>query len=313
MVKVSKCAVNDKGKGTTKIIDEFFQEHVRRTQHGIVTVIKAKRTFGRIGLEHMRQCVTGQYRKCAASFPLEFETADECFNQFYVDKCASIVKAIDDGKINDDRSFDKQVTVTASRWFLGLYEKTEFGKKRDMLRNRMSRDAKKRFVNVGSNNWGLADGPKQPSTRHLLELKLIALQYPVDLDYSKIADPNRRKEPSYGTTGQLEDLIEGVLEAAEGTLTLTNLLRIVQYRVAPLQVPDVISLNTNPESPIDVPDENAIDPSEVASEWDNLKREQLMDALTEEFASLKGASLAKRRSEMQPVLVRLLGEAAIRK
>ncbi|MBT1176522.1 hypothetical protein JS532_02945 [Bifidobacterium callimiconis] len=307
---------------TTSVLDEFLREHRTRTVKGTVRILKEKRSFGESGFTHIKSCVAKVYYANQESLRNEFgfDDLDACVNTFYADKIDSLVKAIDDGKIKDDTSFDKIVTTAARNWVSSLFERTDTGKKRDILRQRMKRDPRKRFKNYPSNSgkrslqyvdvsrWGLVHGSDQPTTQPDIVLELATMRYPIDIDYEKFADPNRQRNPSYGKKGQLENMLEGILQAAEGTLTLTGLLRIVQFRVTPLQTPRVISMDRNPERPMDLPDPDSTETIDLVS-----RRERLMEAAIQHFESLDKKDLEQERnsSEWASRLEALLGETLI--
>lgn len=303
---------------TTEVLDEFWQEEVTRTVKGTIRVHKAKRSFGKIGLMHIRSCVETIYKANQKSLRSEFgfDNVDACVNAFYADKSASLIRAVDGGTIKDDKSFDKIVTTAARNWVNGLFSRTESGKKRDMLRQRMNRDPQKRFVSIGrkspqytgSSRWGLVNGGKQPTIKPDIVLELAALKYPIDLDYRKIADPMRQREPSYGKKGQLENMLEGIFQAAEGTLTLTELLRIVQSRVSPLQTHHVVSMDANPDYTMDFPDPDAVDPTDFADEQELLQKQRLMEETAQYIESLSGKERDRKIRELAPMLKNLLGD-----
>lgn len=307
MAVISSHDGNGRFAPTTEVLDEFNCE-IRRRRSG--KVIKAKREFHTVAARHIAQCVTPCYRKYEESLRTKFvfDSAEACINAFFLDKKASLISAIDDGRITDDRSFDRLVAAAAANWIAGLFERrTERGRKRDLLRQRMTRDKQHRFVNHGNNRWGLVGGPESPTQEKLVSLKMLALKYPVDIDYEKFADPNREKDPAYGQTGQLEDMLEGILEAANGTLTLSELLSVVQFRVAPLRTLSIVSMDENPEHPLDAPDTQAVDPAEAVGGWDEEDIEQLKETLAEELEPLKGKDRKKWLKEHGPLLERLIG------
>lgn len=311
MTGTAKRNASDGAEKTTEVLDEFRRAYVRRTVKGTVTVLKAKRTFGHVAYQHIARCMAIKYAQCGASLREEFgfSSSDECVGPFWESKTASLGRAIEDGKITDDRSFDRYVNTAIGSWVNSLFERTERGRKRDVIRSRMSRDPQHRFVNVGDNRWGLMGGNDQPSTVSESKLGFVALNYPVDIDYRQVMDPDRKRDPDYGRKGQLENLLEGVLQAADGTLSLTALLRIAQVAVPLLRTNDTVSMNANPDHPVDVRDVNAVDPS-AASEWSRSSRELLMNRLSKYFESLDDAERERQRVRLRPMLVWLLGDAA---
>ncbi|RSX52022.1 hypothetical protein [Bifidobacterium callimiconis] len=317
MTETSRQAVDADGETTTMILDEFRREEAVRTARGTVRILKPKRSFGRIGLKHITDCVDRAYRVYRESLNVEFglDSLEACVNAFYVDRLRNLETAIEGGRITTDASFDRQVTTAAYNWVKGLFGRTDFGRKRDVIRKRMQRDPQNRFEShdnkKSEQHWGLRGGSALPTTTPTVTLKLATLQYPIDIDYRKIADPTRKREPSYGKKGQLENMLAGILQAAEGTLTATELLRIVQYRVTVLQAPRVLSMDANPESPLDFPDTGATDPSDAADAQEHLQRERLIEDIIQHFESLDRKDLARERAKWAPTLEILLGDSII--
>lgn len=297
---------------TTEVIDEFRYDIKR--QNGTVA-ITSKRQFGDIAHQHISSCMAPLYRRYKDSLKSTFaiDSLEECVNTFYEEKKKSFKSAIDAGTIMDDKSFDGYATTAAKKWIASLFERTDRGRIRDLLRNRMSRDKEHRFVNIGNNRWGLAGGSSQPTKAQTYSLKIIALRYPIDIDPAKFADPNREKTPSYGKPGQIENMLEGVLEEADGTLTLTELSRIIQFRIPQMQVADIISLDEDPEHTMDFPDTRTTDPAEMLDVWDNegtdmqeRRRRQLQGMLADYLESLSPAQRKEKLKDLKPLTEYLL-------
>lgn len=225
------------------------------------------RKFGIKMVELIDRCVAQLYTKFKDSIPADGpQEADECAAQFYVDCHATLERRMDDPSSQDDAAVEKYVYMLAKGWFLHQFAKTDDGKARDAIRKRMDRDA--RFTNkfagaAGSacnkksgksraatsstkkmdkvSRWGLVGGPITPSIATESELKAVASQYPIDMDPDDGRD--RQRAQNYGRKGQLEDMLAGVLESAQGTLELTVLFHIAQYQLAAMQSAAIDSLD----------------------------------------------------------------------
>ncbi|WP_164521101.1 hypothetical protein [Bifidobacterium samirii] len=158
-------------------------------------------------------------------------TAEDCANQFYTDRVASMAKEMDGPGMTDDLAFEKYVSKCIVYWFLSRHERTDEGKIRDTVRKRLERD--ERFVRRNG-RWGLVDGPVEASTARESILKAVASQYPIDMDADN-GRRERRRAQNYGRTGQLENLLAGVLQAAEGTLELSTLTRAAAHRITAMR------------------------------------------------------------------------------
>ncbi|KAB8287104.1 hypothetical protein DSM100688_1879 [Bifidobacterium ramosum] len=236
-----------------KYLDEFFGEiRVRSTKE----VRKPRLRFGNLAAAFIMQCVAKKFKQYQSTLPDNApQTAQDCANQFFKDRLVSLTNAMRGPKMADDVAFERYIRSSVNGWFLNLYRATEEGRERDALRNRMKRDKKKRFVNMGGNRWGLTDDIDSihiASSVPEQELYTVADSCPLDFNAKALLDESRKRMPNYGKTGQMENLLEAVLKEARGTLELSVLRRIVVHRISMLEKTLVQSIDAGGE-PIDLP------------------------------------------------------------
>ena len=211
-----------------KYLDEFLAERSTAREHRI---LKPSHQFGDEAGKFIVQVVREQYSRHANTLRHGISNDPQaCANQFFEDRYSSLVTLMygfEDPEDSDDE-FESRIRFLVGRWFRTIDLSPEFSKVRETLRHRMSRDKLRRFtkVNVG---WALVDGPKEPTTVMEIQLKIIARQYPLEVNLSKANSPDSQRMVNYGKRGQLEELLFHVIEAADGAVSLSMLARIVLF------------------------------------------------------------------------------------
>ncbi|MBT1182021.1 hypothetical protein JS531_08710 [Bifidobacterium sp. CP2] len=235
----------DKSK-TRYYIDEYFGE----TRH------KPKRQFGPKAIGFIAARIQAGYNKYGPTLPEGAPTSpDDCMNAFWEKKAAYLHKKMHTSGMRSDQSFESCVTKTINGWFLNLYAETVSGRMREVVRGRLSK-AKDRFTNDNPQHyWGLVEGPDTPSAAREMDLHKVVSQYPIDIDLERLMDPNRKRNVNYGATGQMENLLAGVLETADGTLPLDMLFHLVQYRLPMLAETTLVDITDEDGNPMDIADD----------------------------------------------------------
>ena len=242
----------DKSK-TRRYYDEFFGEYDYGSD-GLTPYHKRQREFGCLAWFMINRTVEKLFAKYQPTLPDgNLLSPEECADEFFADKRIALENAMRNPKTQNDAAFEGYVTSTANGWFLNRYAQTSSGKMRDMVKSRLNK-AKDRFTNKTPNHyWGLVGGPDTPSTASERELRPVVSQYPIDINHKALTDSDRKRMPPYGKKGQMENLLEGVLDAADGTLPLDTLFHLVQYRLPALARDKTVSLTADEDNPIDLP------------------------------------------------------------
>ena len=106
-------------------LDEFFGEiRVRRTGE----IRKPSRRFGPKAAAFIMQRVAQsfpKYKTIWAKAGLTDMTVEDCANQFYTDRVASMAKEMDSPGMTDDLAFEKYVSKCIVYWFLSQHERTD--------------------------------------------------------------------------------------------------------------------------------------------------------------------------------------------
>lgn len=232
----------DKSK-TRYYLDEYFGS----------SSSKGENEFGPRALECVRTRIRIGWKKYAPTLPAGAPSSpDECMNEFWVKRYKSLHQMMDAPSMRNDATFESKVAIAVNGWFLNLFKETASGKMRDVVRNRLGR-AKDRFTNDNPQKyWGLVGGPSTPSTAIERELRPVVSRYPIDINRKALNDSDRKRMPPYGKPGQMENLLEGTIEAAQGTLPLNTLFRLVEYRLPIMKDPETARLVDNENNPIDI-------------------------------------------------------------
>lgn len=254
---------SDSASATTRL---YYEEFISECRCG--SDISPKRHLGRLALLLIDRQVRLRYEQFKSTLPTTApDSATDCVNQFWKDRKPAIERALAGKAGESDQAFEGYIKTSVNGWFCNLYSQTDEGKARDAIRKRLARDA--RFTNnfdsaetagkdtngslIGKRNrWGLVGGPVTPSTVPERTLESVTYRYPIDINVKALQDEKRQRTPNYGKTGQLENMLEGVLEAAKGTLTLSSLFNLAQYRLTVMQQVSVQSLTTSDGSTIDL-------------------------------------------------------------
>ncbi|MFC5221548.1 hypothetical protein [Bifidobacterium leontopitheci] len=167
------------------------------------------------------------------------EYAEDCIGEFWADKLGPTlgedgtvidptprVNAIIDKKCETDEELFAYLKTMMIKWMHGhLMAGNPLQPLSESVRRRLKDDD--RFVLHGNNVWGLTGGGTSPSTAPELRLEQVAAQCPLK-EYKERYGSKRA--PNIGAPGEVEHLLHEVLLAAQGTLTLMDLTRIVARR-----------------------------------------------------------------------------------
>lgn len=288
--------------------------------------ISPKNHLGPLALKLINKQVHLRFKQFKPTLPPTApDSADGCVNQFWIDRKEVIEIALQGKQGKSDQIFEAYIKTSVDGWFHNRYSQTDEGKARDAVRKRLDRD--KRFTNNFDsddaattdgtsknlkgkrNRWGLVGGPTTPSTVPERTLESIVYRYPIDIDVKAFQDEARQRKPSYGKTGQLEDMFEGVLKAAKGTLTLASLFALAQRRLAVMQQVSIQSLTTDDGGTIDIAAPTASVEDQVFSrldkdssdEEDMDRQERILKLLKKlEKVSLNGDQQRRRYFKQHP-------------
>ncbi|PLS25166.1 hypothetical protein BLI708_11095 [Bifidobacterium imperatoris] len=255
---------SDSAKTTTRL---YYEEYFNECDYG--AVISPKLHLGPRALQFINKQVHLHYKQFKPTLPLTApDSADGCVNQFWIERKEVIERALRGKQGKSDQVFEAYIKTSVDGWFHNLYSQTDEGKARDAIRKRLARDA--RFTNNFDSNdmvtasstnkklkgkrnsWGLVGGPTTPSTVPERTLESVTYRYPIDIDVKALQDEDRQRTPNYGKTGQLENMFEGVLKAAKGTLALSSLFTLAQHRLSVMQQASTQSLTTDDGGIIDI-------------------------------------------------------------
>lgn len=264
--------------------------------------------LGDLAYECIHDCVRRQYAKHAGNLPTTLRSVDDCANQFIIEKFGSIVEktkvivksdAPESGRkkgFTNDDDFRRYVSHAVKMWFNGLHAK-DTEKLQDALRKRLTRlaEAGRGPVYVPgkgrSGRWGLVGASSDPSPVDMVALKAAAKEYPLTIDYAKNVDASRSRSVNLGERGQLDKLLIGILEQAQGTLSLGEITRIVLYKVPQLGKPEIDSMDApvggddGPSLVLRIADSSNRDPAELLFDTTSRTDERIRDAVLSFYES----------------------------
>lgn len=266
----------------TEILDEIRKnstenESQEKTENETRKKKDPKLCLGSLTCQCVRECVAQQYPKYAGSLPTTLGSTDDCADQFILEKLPYIVeKAKREDKFENNGAFRHYIASAVKTWFSALVGKdTELI--RDVVRARLRRMTKagKGPIQVPGKGravrWGLVNGPREPSCVDMAALKAVASRFPLEVDYTKNLDSSRKRSVQLGKKGQLDALLIGILEQAQGTLSAAQMTSIVLYRLPLLTGPEFVSVDAPIGNDGDVPalqlaDHSTPDPAEFIDE-----------------------------------------------
>jgi hypothetical protein len=163
--------------------------------------------------------------------------------EFFVAKGRALVTEVAI-KADDDDAVRRMMRRWMRNWLIDQHARTAWGALRDRLEQRLVRDGRFRRA-PAEHFWCLDSGPDTAGSVHLDALVAVAQRTHVTL-YPQSSESRRRAR--LGKAGELEALLANVLVAANGSLHISTLTRVVADRFPHVLDPATIPMEGHDES-----------------------------------------------------------------
>ena len=169
--------------------------------------------------------------------------ADDYALEFFAARGKALTASVI-AQADSDEALRSMMQSWVRHWLDDENDKTAFGGVRQLLVKRLER-GNLFWPGPLKHYWGLADGPHAPVSPDTQRLVQVAWRWPITVSY---ANPDAKRRPNVGKTGELESLLVAVLGAAGGCVHVSQLAQVLASRLPNLLDPLTVYPDDNGEA-----------------------------------------------------------------